>query len=98
MNQTLRILIIEDSEDDAVLVLEELRRGGYEFAFQRVQTGPDFKAALAAQEWDIIISDHSMPQFDALSALSILQGTARDVPFLIVSGSISEELAVTAMK
>jgi two-component system sensor histidine kinase UhpB len=98
MNQALRILIVEDSEDDAVLVLEELRRGGYEIASRRVQTGPDFKTALAAQEWDIILADHSLPQFDAVSCLRLLHESGLDLPFLIVSGSISEEVAVATMQ
>jgi PAS domain S-box-containing protein len=98
MNQTLRILMVEDSADDAFLVLEELRHGGYEPASKRVETEPDFVAALGEQDWDIIISDHSMPRFDAMSALRVFQETGKDVPFLIVSGSISEQLAVAAMK
>ncbi|MDB6016966.1 MAG: Multi-sensor signal transduction histidine kinase [Pedosphaera sp.] len=97
MNKPLRILIVEDSEDDALFVFRALRRGGYELTQQRVDTEADFKAALTG-EWDIIIADYSLPQFSALEALRLLQGSGIDLPFIIVSGAIGEEVAVAAMK
>jgi PAS domain S-box-containing protein len=94
----LRVLLIEDSEFDALLLTNVLRAGGYEVSTKRVQTGPDMRAALAANDWDIVFSDHEMPQFSAPEALEILQETGRDLPFIIVSGGIGEDVAVAAMK
>src|SRR4051794_34258119 len=98
MNKLLRILLLEDSEDDAVYVMRELRRAGYDPAHQRVDTAAAFNAALTARGWDIIIADYSMPQFDALEALQLLQKSGLDLPFIIVSGAIGEDVAVAAMK
>lgn len=93
----LRVLIVEDVEDDAVLLLLELKRGGYEPVSERVDTPQAMSAALA-QPWDIILSDYSMPHFSATAALELLQQSGRDIPFVIVSGSIGEEAAVNAMR
>src|SRR5687768_4532672 len=98
MSTTLRALIVEDSEDDRELVLRELRRGGYSVTYEQVQTAPALHAALAERQWDIIIADFSMPQFDALAALKTVNGFQLDIPFIIVSGSIGEETAVAAMR
>jgi DNA-binding NtrC family response regulator len=98
MNKPLRILAVEDSQDDLVLILRELRRGGYEPVHQRVDTEAALTAALAGRTWDIIISDFSMPQFDALDALRVVQRSGHDLPFIIVSGAIGEDVAVNAMK
>jgi PAS domain S-box-containing protein len=94
----LRLLIVEDTEDDARLVTRELRRGGYEVAYKRVDTADDMKAALASQSWDLIICDYSMPSFSAPQALEVLKSMDRDIPFIIVSGTIGEETAVAALK
>jgi two-component system, cell cycle sensor histidine kinase and response regulator CckA len=98
MNSPLRVLIVEDSEDDVLLVLRELRRGGYEVAHTHVETPATMQDALEQNAWDIVISDYTMPAFNALDALQILQIKQLDVPFLIVSGTIGEETAVAAMK
>lgn len=98
MSQHLRILIVEDSEDDAQLVLRELRRGGYEVDFERVETANTLREALTNQDWDLVISDFSLPQFSAPQALNLLQESGLDLPFIIVSGTIGEETAVAALK
>ncbi len=88
----------EDSEDDAVLIMRELRRAGYDPVFERVDTAEAMKAALARGSWDIVLSDHTMPQFNSLVALQVLRESGLDLPFIIVSGKIGEEVAVAAMK
>ncbi len=98
MNKPLRVLLIEDSEDDAVLVLHELRRGGFEPTSNRVDTARELNSALERQEWDLIISDHSIPGFGSLDALQLLKEKELDIPFIVVSGTIGEEMAVRAMK
>ncbi|WDT76279.1 MAG: ATP-binding protein [Candidatus Manganitrophus sp.] len=98
MGKPLRVLIVEDSEDDCLLLLRELRRGGYDPLYERVQRPEAMAAALAKQEWEIIISDYTMPYFDALAALDLLKRSGKDIPFVISSGSIGEETAVAAMK
>lgn len=94
----LRVLLVEDSDDDAALVLRALERGGYEVTSERVQTREAMSAALDRQAWDAIVSDYSMPQFDAPSAFRVLSERALDIPFIIVSGTVGEETAVEAMK
>ncbi len=93
-----RVLIIEDSEDDATLILRELRRGGYNPIHMRVETRDDMSRALKNQSWDLIISDYSLPRFNGLHALSITRTYGIDAPFIIISGNIGEETAVAAMK
>ncbi len=97
MNRPLHVLIVEDSEDDAELVCLELRQGGYEPLFERVDTAEQMAAALT-RDWDLVIADHTMPTFDAPHALRLLQASGKDLPFIIVSGSINEEIAVSAMR
>ncbi len=98
IRKALRVLIVEDSEDDALLILRELRRGGYDVTSLRVQTREDMLRALKTELWDVVISDFSMPQFSAPAALAVLQELELDIPFIIVSGTVGEEAAVTAMK
>ncbi len=99
MSKLLRVLIIEDSEDDAELLAIELERGGYEIIHRRVDTKADMKAALSeSQPWDIVLADYSMPQFSAIAALDLLKECDLDLPFVIVSGKIGEDTAVAAMK
>ncbi|MGI8655129.1 MAG: response regulator [Pyrinomonadaceae bacterium] len=98
MNIPLRTLFVEDSENDAELLLRELQRGGYDVAFERVDTAAAMRAALAEKNWDIVISDFSMPQFNGLAALEVLQQSTLDLPFIIISGSIGEATAVAVMK
>jgi two-component system, cell cycle sensor histidine kinase and response regulator CckA len=98
MNTNLRVLVIEDLEDDMLLMLRELRRGGYTLEHLRVETPEEMEAALNSQDWDIVIADYTLPLFSAPAALKLLQQKQRDLPFIIVSGTIGEETAVTAMK
>lgn len=98
MGKPLRVLIVEDSEDDAMLLLRELRRGGYDTSHQRVDTPEAMSAAILAQAWDIVISDYVMPRFSGLNALKVLKDSGIDVPFIIVSGKIGEDIAVDAMR
>jgi PAS domain S-box-containing protein len=99
MGLPLRALIVEDSEDDCLLLKSTLARGGYEVTYERVETAEAMSAALAhGPQWDIVISDHRMPQFSSLAALKLCRELNSDIPFIVVSGSIGEELAVTAMR
>ncbi|OQZ00841.1 MAG: hypothetical protein B6D35_05005 [Candidatus Brocadia sp. UTAMX2] len=98
MKAPLRVLVVDDSMDDVELMLRELRRGGYEPLFERVETAAAMKMMLDAQEWDVVLADHSMPFFSSFGALTQLQLSGQDMPFIIVSGSIGEELAVSSMK
>ena len=93
----LRVLILEDRADDAKLMIHELRRAGFEPQWQRVETQEDYRAALDSTP-DMILADYSLPQFDALRALHLLQEHELDIPFIVVTGSISEEVAVAMMK
>ena len=97
MATPLRILIVEDSEDDALLLIRVLRKGGYEPIFRRVDTLPAMEDALK-REWDLIVADWHMPEFSGLDAFRAARDHGRDVPFIIVSGQIGEETAVRAMK
>jgi two-component system, cell cycle sensor histidine kinase and response regulator CckA len=97
MNRLLHILIVEDSEDDLLLLLRELRRGGYTPDHVRVETAAEMQAELDRQPWDIVIADYTLPRFSAPEALELLQ-QQQDIPFIIVSGTIGEEAAVAAMR
>ena len=94
----LRVLFVEDSEDDVLLIVRELRRAGYDISFRKVDTPEEMRNALSKEEWDIILSDYVMPHFTTAEALSILKETGLDIPFIIVSGAIGEQAAVELMK
>ncbi len=94
----LRVLIVEDSEDDLLLLLRELRRGDYTLDYVRVETAVEMQAALDRQAWDIVIADYTLPRFSAPEALELLQHQQQDLPFIIVSGTIGEDVAVAAMR
>ncbi len=96
--KSLRLLLVEDSEDDAALVLRQLVRAGYDPICTRVMTQDGFKAALQADSWDVIVSDHTLPGYGGLTALADLGASGRDIPFILISGSVGEAIAVTAMK
>ncbi|MEM8831836.1 MAG: EAL domain-containing protein [Cyanobacteria bacterium P01_G01_bin.19] len=99
MSKLLRVLIVEDSEDDAELLAIELERGGYNVIYQRVDTKEDMELALSKSPiWDIVLADYSMPKFSAIAALTLLKEWELDLPFVIVSGKIGEDTAVAAMK
>jgi PAS domain S-box-containing protein len=92
----LRVLVVEDSETDADLMIQELRRNGFDPEWQRVESEADYQAQLQAEP-DVILCDFRLPRFNALRALEVLQETGRDTPFLIVSGAIGEDLAVQVL-
>jgi PAS domain S-box-containing protein len=98
MSIPLRLLVIEDSEDDVLLLTRELKRAGYEPVFERVETAAGMRKALQRGDWDIIVSDYIMPRFSGLAALEVLKKSGIDVPFIIVSGKIGEDIAVGAMR
>jgi PAS domain S-box-containing protein len=95
---SLRVLIVEDSEDDAVLLLRELERGGYEPTYERVDTPEAMAKALATRSWDVVLSDWQMPRFSATGALEMLREMNAKAPFIIVSGKLGEEAAGEAMR
>jgi diguanylate cyclase (GGDEF)-like protein/PAS domain S-box-containing protein len=96
--RSLRVLIVEDTPDDALLLLRVLRKAGFEPEHLRVDGAAAMRDALAANSWDIVISDYTMPEFSALQALEIAKQHDVDLPFIIVSGNIGEEVAVGAMR
>jgi two-component system cell cycle sensor histidine kinase/response regulator CckA len=98
MSRPLRILIVEDSEDDTQLLLHELRRGGYDPMHERVDSAAAMTRALDRQQWDMVIADYSVPNFNSMAALALLKERGHDLPFIIVSGTITEETAVATMK
>ncbi len=94
----LRVLFVEDSDTDTELICAELKRGGYDVTHARVDTEAALLEALAASQWDLIISDFSMPRFDGLTAYELFSRQGYDIPFIFVSGAMGEERAVQAMK
>lgn len=94
----LRVLLVEDSEDDAELLVATLRRAGYEPDYGRVDSAIELRQALAEREWEVVLSDYDLPGFGGLQALSLLRESGLDLPFIIVSGTIGEDTAVAAMK
>jgi signal transduction histidine kinase len=98
MSTPLRLLLVEDSEDDAMQLLRELRRSGFDVTHTRVETPEAFSRALEQGAWEVIIADYALPRFDGLAAFAQVQQRGLDVPFLIVSGQIGEDTAVAAMK
>jgi len=94
----LRVLIVEDSEFDAQMIVSILRKGGYDVSFERVETADALRRALHERAWDMVLADYNLPDFDAPGALRILQESGLDLPFIIVSGGIGEDIAVSAMK
>lgn len=98
MADQIRMLILEDSEDDAALLLRELKRSGMDLYHERLDTAEAFRQALLRGGWHFILSDYRMPGFNALEALAMLKESGEDLPFIIVSGKIGEDLAVAAMK
>lgn len=98
MKTPLQVLIVEDCDADAMLLLHELKRGGYDLKHLQVCTRPALEAALRDGPWDIIFSDFAMPSFDGLTALEMVKASGLDLPFILVSGTVGEERAVAAMK
>jgi two-component system cell cycle sensor histidine kinase/response regulator CckA len=98
MGIPLRVLLIEDSEDDAWIIVRELKRAGYEVDFQRADSATALQATLSAHGWDLVISDFSMPGFSGTDALKLVRSTGSDAPFIFVSGTMGEDVAVAALK
>ena len=98
MRTRLRVLLVEDSESDAALIVRHLNMADYDVAWERIESAGQMRTALEAPGWDIVIADYKLPGFDAPTALAILQQTALDLPFVVVSGQIGEESAVALMK
>ncbi len=96
--ETIRVLFVEDSQDDAALIVRHLTRVGYAVEHFRVETEAGFRAAVENATWDVVISDHSMPHFSSTQALAALKTRQLDCPFIIVSGTIGEDTAVDAMR
>jgi signal transduction histidine kinase len=98
LSKPLRVLLVEDSEDDAALLLRELRHVGFKPASRRVETAKALAATLAEGSWELVLCDYTLPELDAPAALKILQESGHDIPFIIVSGTIGEEKAVESMR
>jgi len=97
-DKSLRVLIVEDSEDDTLLIIHNLKKGGYNPVYERVETAAAMKKALKEKQWDIILCDYTLPKFNAPSAIAILKEAAIDIPIIIVSGTIGEETAIEFMR
>ncbi len=98
MKTIMRVLFVEDSEDQVLLALDHLRSYGFDPVYERVETAPDLTAALKRKVWDVVISDYSMPKFNGAAALKIFQESRLDIPFICVSASLGEERAVEMMR
>ena len=94
----LRVLIVEDSADDCLLVMHELHRSGFQPEYHRVYTQESMSAALKKGPWDVIITDYSMPRFSALAALELVRKSEIDIPFIVISGTVGEDEAVDTMR
>jgi PAS domain S-box-containing protein len=98
MTDRLRILIVEDSEDDALLVMKEIDRGVYKPGFLRVEERAEMERALNEADWDIVLSDYSMPKFSIEGVIEVLQASGKDLPLIVVSGRVGEDVAVSLIK
>jgi PAS domain S-box-containing protein len=97
MEKPLKVLIVEDSEDDALLMIHELKRGGYLPAYERVDTCDRMMSALDDEEYSLIIADYTMPEFSGIEALDLYKKRRLDIPFILVSGTIGDDVGVEAM-
>jgi PAS domain S-box-containing protein len=98
VSRAIKVLVVEDSEDDTQLALLTLRRGGFEPTYRRVQDADSLKAAMDEEHWDAVLCDFRLPGFSGIDALSLFRSSGSDVPFIFLSGTIGEETAVQAMK
>jgi CheY-like chemotaxis protein len=98
VSKPVKVLVVEDSEDDATLAIRALRSGGFDVGHERVESAAAMRTALARQAWDAVISDYSMPAFNGLDALRVLRASEADIPFILISGTAGEEIAVNALK
>jgi PAS domain S-box-containing protein len=97
-NKSLRVLIIDDSENDALLIISALKKGGYNPLYERVETAASMKKSLREKRWDVILCDYKMPKFNAPLAISLLKKKNIDTPVIIISGVTGEEKAVECMR
>jgi len=98
MPEPLRVLLVEDSESDALLLVRRLKADGFAPQWERVEDAAGFRAALARGGWDLILADYALPRFSGIAALEIFTGWGAEIPFIIVSGTIGEDVAIAAMK
>src|ERR1700743_2414026 len=98
MTKPINLLVVEDSENDTYLLMQELRRGGYAPTHSRVETAGDMSKALRLSEWDVVVSDYSMPRFNGAEALKLFTEQKLNIPFIFVSGTHGEDAAVRMMK
>lgn len=98
MSEVLRVLFIEDSEIDTLLLVRQLRQAGYDVKTERVENEPDLRKTLEEAQWDVILSDYSMPHLSGMTALNVLKEYDLDIPFIVITGTVGEETAVTLMK
>ena len=98
MIKPLHVLIVEDSLEDTSFLLEELRRGGFSTEYERVETAAALKHALVQREWDVIISDYTLPTMSGLEVPKVLRETNKEIPFIIVSGMSGEDIAIESLK
>ena len=98
MRRAVKILVVEDSEDDAKLAMRALRQGGFVPTYLRVENAEALRAAFEREHWDAVLSDFRLPGFNGVEALEVFRDTGLDIPFIFFSGTIGEETAVAAMK
>ncbi len=98
MNKTLRVLNVDDCQQDVALLTRFLTRSGSEIVSDRVDNAKAMTLALESREWDVVLCDYTMPNFNALAALALMKKMKRDIPFIIISGSVGEAMAVEAMR
>ena len=98
MKKKIKILMVEDSKDDPILIIRNIKKNGLNPVHERVETSEEMKAALDSKEWDIVLSDYKLPQFNGLDALKLFRRKNLEIPFIIISGTIGEELAVETMR
>ena len=96
--KALRVLMVEDSEDDALLLIRAIKKGGYNPEYERVAAAAAMKKALHGKKWDIILCDYTMPGFNAPLAIDVLKEANIDIPLIVVSGTIGEETAIQCMR
>ncbi|MDG5767491.1 histidine kinase dimerization/phosphoacceptor domain -containing protein [Balneolales bacterium ANBcel1] len=95
--QPIKVLLVEDNEDDAALIRLELEKAGYDVHMVRVETSDSLIEALDREQWDVLISDYNLPGFDGMTALELVRSRDNDIPFILVSGTVGEEFAVEAV-
>ncbi len=98
MREPLRVLLVEDNEDDALLLVEELRAGGFAPQYARVQTEQELRESLAQNSWELVLADYTLPNFSGVGALRTIRQSGQDIPFIIVSGTVSEQQAIDMMR